>query len=61
MIRNDFSSVDFDIGVPKSPASGSMYKGIMLPREKARWVWMRLTGPAVAEVRTFCTRLRGIK
>ncbi len=27
----------------KSPASGSTYKGIALPREKARWVWMRLT------------------
>ncbi len=45
----------------KSPASGSTYNGIALPREKARWVWMGLAGPAVAEVRMFWTRLRGIK
>ncbi len=45
----------------KSPASGSTYMGIALPREKARWVWMRLAGPTVAEFRTFWTRLRGIK
>ncbi len=45
----------------KLPASGSTYKGIALPREKARWVWMGLAGPAVAEVRTFWTKLRGIK
>ncbi len=45
----------------KSPASGSTYKGIALPREKTRWVWMGLAGPAEAEVRMFWTRLRGIK
>ncbi len=45
----------------KSPASGSIYKVMALPREKARWVWMGLAGPAVAEVRTFWTRLRGIR
>ncbi len=42
----------------KSPASGSTYKGIVLPREKARWVWMGLAGPAVAEVRMFWTRFK---
>ncbi len=45
----------------KSPASGSTYKGIALPRGKARWVWMGLAVTAVAEVRMFWTRLRGIK
>ncbi len=39
----------------------SMYKGMALPREKLRWVWMGLAGPAVAEVRMFWTRLRGIR
>ncbi len=36
-------------------------KGIALHREKARWVWMGLAGPLVAEVRTFWKWLRGIK
>ncbi len=45
----------------KSPASGSTYKGIALPREKARWVWMGLAGPAVADVWMFWTRVRGVK
>ncbi len=44
----------------KSPASGSTYKGITLPREKARWVWMGLAGAAVPEVRTFWTRLMAL-
>ncbi len=44
----------------KSPASGSKYKGIALPREKTRWVWMGLVGPTVAEVRLFWTKLKGV-
>ncbi len=32
---------------------GLRMRGIVLPREKARWVWMELAEPAVAEVRTF--------
>ncbi len=42
----------------KSPASGSTYNGIALPREKARWVWKGLARPAVAEVRMFWTRFK---
>ncbi len=45
----------------KSPDSGYTYKGITLPREKARWVWMGLAEPVVADIRMFWARLRGIK
>ncbi len=79
MIRSDFRSVDFDIGVPLPKSHiHNVFKPVNInvdnrqtekkhqvtcfrvcvygnsaTGKEARWVWMRLAGPAVAEVTTF--------
>ncbi len=64
-IHNVFEPVNVDNGQTEEKGQVACFRvyvqGIALPREKARWVWMGLAGPAVAEVRMFWTRLRGIK
>ncbi len=79
LIRNDFRSVDFDVGIPLpeiphsrrlKPVTLNVDNGQTAKKHQvtcfrvcvygnsatgkgARWVWMRLAGPAVSEVTTF--------